>query len=736
MPVIPLKLIRENTIRDYINQFLMNIGQNSGEEWWNSSQAGRVLSRLADATRPQVTDSSELCIDCEDALVVGIWNSGMDARALERLMRDMQNQTEKIAKEKAAGASQKITIQFLLFTNDLKSRIALEIKLDRGQKRALANAVRKTSGLQVSCRYTFVIDKAYLGESVRIREINRFDSIPMPLASGNPNTDTGENTVKKLPQSIVLTVPLRQLVALYNQVGDQLFKRNVRLGIDDKMDVNRAMCQTLEKEPEYFWYMNNGVTLLVDDPDFSLSSADSLELGRLEPDSVPGFSIINGAQTISVCSKYAFEWEYRGKNHPEEEEEAKRRLENFEKAQVILRVIHVPLRMEQNPSAEERENIRLANNISISLNRQKPVKQEDIAFTTPFVQKMLEYLEGTAEVPFCLVRRGENKGYVTQLDLVAFAKARLACVNQPGSARTVSNGEIMELEFNSDRFRKKDVFVPEWLADDPEQNSQDAVFRRFYGAVLFASQLETCYKRNQKAVQKKMQEEGCEENTLSALSNGSWYFTALLVQLLNGFSTDYSKFDYTISNVADKVPAAMKLFANMAACCADKKQVLNSNDFKKEVLFEAMLGKLKEAEGSGSFREFRRLFTNKGAEASRESIQIVYGPAFGQVVPQSVNTAADAFAQTVKDILVQFVPNPAKLETFSAWLTSDKEKCLTSHNYIKEPPNIVYNGRTYWIGTSISNNSKYLYLNRLCKVSDVPKGEVTWKKGNDTLYKW
>ena len=128
MPVISLKLIRENTIRDYINQFLMNIGQNSGEEWWNSSQAGRVLSRLADATRPQVTDSSELCIDCEDALVVGIWNSGMDARALERLMRDMQNQTEKIAKEKAAGASQKITIQFLLFTNDLKSRIALEFR--------------------------------------------------------------------------------------------------------------------------------------------------------------------------------------------------------------------------------------------------------------------------------------------------------------------------------------------------------------------------------------------------------------------------------------------------------------------------------------------------------------------------------------------------------------------------------------------------------------------------------
>ncbi len=130
-----------------------------------------------------------------------------------------------------------------------------------------------------------------------------------------------------------MTVPLRQLVNLYNQVGDPLFKRNVRLGIDDTMDVHRAMYQTLEKEPEYFWYMNNGITLLVDAPVFRLHSADSLELGTLEFEGTPRFSVINGAQTISICSKYAFEWEYRKKSCSDRRAEAKKRLRDFEKTQ-------------------------------------------------------------------------------------------------------------------------------------------------------------------------------------------------------------------------------------------------------------------------------------------------------------------------------------------------------------------------------------------------------------------
>lgn len=572
----------------------------------------------------------------------------------------------------------------------------------------------------------------------RIRDINRFDSIPMPPISGNPNTDTATEGRRNLPCSIVLTASLRQLVELYNQVGDQLFKRNVRLGISDEMDVQRAMCKTLEQEPEHFWYLNNGITLLVDDPAFRLRSADSLELGILEFDGVPRFSVINGAQTISICSKYAFEWEYHRDNCPEMREEAERRLRNFEKAQVILRVIHVPLRMEQKAATEEQENIRLANNISISLNRQKPARQEDIAFTTPFVQKMLEYLEDEANTPFYLVRRGENLGYVTQMDLVTFSKARLACMGKPGTARTLPSGDIMELDFDTGNFRRKDIFVDEWLADDVKR---DEVFRRFYGAVLFASQLEACYKSSQKAVQKKLLEENCGEDALSTLNNGSWYFTALLVQFLNGFSDDYSQFDCSVSVIEDKLPQAMRIFAEMAVTCTEKKETLNSNDFKNETLYNKMLHELKEAKNTTLFQQFTKPFAAFAKKVSQEKTQsglyqIEYGPAFNGEVAAPVAVAAGAFVQIVRSIFAQFAPDPTQLGEFSAWLTDDWQKCLDSFNYIKSPPHIVYKNKTYWIGTSISNESKFLYLDRLCELARVPKGEITWKKGNDTLYKW
>lgn len=322
------------------------------------------------------------------------------------------------------------------------------------------------------------------------------------------------------------------------------------------------------------------------------------------------------------------------------------------------------------------------------------------------------------------------------MDLVSFSKARLAYVNQPGKARAVSNGEIMELEFNTDSFCRKDIFVEEWLADD---SKRDEVFRRFYGAVLFASQLEDCYKRNQKTVQKKMREAGCEENALTALNNGSWYFTALLVQLLNGFSKDYSKFDCALSAIENEVPRAMPLFANMAVCCAEERRALNSNDFKKENLYEIMLCKLKKAENASLFQKFAGLFAafaKEGEKTESRFIQISYGSSFNCDAPAPTEVAAFAFAATVRDIVTQFAPDPAELEDFSAWLTSDWQKCLASHNYIKDPPYVVYAGKTYWIGTSISNSYKRLYLDRLCKLAGVPKGEITWKKGGDTLYKW
>ncbi len=202
---------------------------------------------------------------------------------INKQMCDVEAQTEKAAEEKAkevkeekeaeekakdkeenaVETTERMTIRFLFFTSDLKSRTALEMKLDHRRKRNLSRAAKRNSPLPVVCRYTFVVDREYHGETVRIEGVNRFDSILMPPVSGQPNTDANEHSAKNLPPAIVLTVPLRQLVLLYNQVGDRLFRRNVRLGIADTMDVHRAMYKTLAEDAETFWFKNNGITILV-----------------------------------------------------------------------------------------------------------------------------------------------------------------------------------------------------------------------------------------------------------------------------------------------------------------------------------------------------------------------------------------------------------------------------------------------------------------------------------------
>lgn len=51
---------------------------------------------------------------------------------------------------------------------------------------------------------------------------------------------------------------------MYELAGIRLFARNVR-GFLGNTEINRGMEQTLRKEPEHFWYYNNGVTIVCDD---------------------------------------------------------------------------------------------------------------------------------------------------------------------------------------------------------------------------------------------------------------------------------------------------------------------------------------------------------------------------------------------------------------------------------------------------------------------------------------
>lgn len=94
--------------------------------------------------------------------------------------------------------------------------------------------------------------------------------------------------------SWVFTMLGQDLGKLYNDIGDRLFARNIR-GYQGKTEVNRSIEFTLKKEPDYFWYFNNGVTIISDD-------ARQITEREHKYLRVTNAQIINGQQTVRMLA--------------------------------------------------------------------------------------------------------------------------------------------------------------------------------------------------------------------------------------------------------------------------------------------------------------------------------------------------------------------------------------------------------------------------------------------------
>lgn len=100
---------------------------------------------------------------------------------------------------------------------------------------------------------------------------------------------------------------------MHERAGSRLFARNVR-GFLGSTEINRGMEATLQKEPEYFWYYNNGITIVCDDA--KQESGRGRQILR-----VTNPQVINGQQTTRTLA---------------------RRSSRRQGASVLVRVIRVP----------------------------------------------------------------------------------------------------------------------------------------------------------------------------------------------------------------------------------------------------------------------------------------------------------------------------------------------------------------------------------------------------------
>ena len=169
------------------------------------------------------------------------------------------------------------------------------------------------------------------------------------------------------------------IAGLFDHAGPRLFARNVR-GFLGSTEINRGMEITLSEEPEFFWYYNNGVTIVCDDAKHE--SSRGREILR-----VANPQVINGQQTTRTLA---------------------RTTEKGRKASVLVRVIRVP--RDDNNSTERFET--LVSKIVQATNWQNAIRPSDLMSND---RKQIEIERHLRKIGYFYLRKHMTKGEARQI---------------------------------------------------------------------------------------------------------------------------------------------------------------------------------------------------------------------------------------------------------------------------------------------------------------------------------
>ncbi|MCR9013487.1 AIPR family protein [Aquiflexum gelatinilyticum] len=97
------------------------------------------------------------------------------------------------------------------------------------------------------------------------------------------------------------TVSCGTIAELFNKNKTRLYSKNIRsfIGLSD---INREIINTLTKNPETFYYLNNGITLLCKEINKSPYNSGKRDIGKFK---LTDLTVVNGAQTVGSIG-YAF----------------------------------------------------------------------------------------------------------------------------------------------------------------------------------------------------------------------------------------------------------------------------------------------------------------------------------------------------------------------------------------------------------------------------------------------
>ena len=704
---------------NYIETVLINKNiDNEETEWKHSSELAKLINTSEDI---YIADSLSTGIDASELLLLIKINSDtVSEKLIANIKKEIEAKIQDLASRTNDDSKKDFfkTINLLFFVSTIQLRLLLKNSFSQKNLTELIKKIRTGTGVKnVKFNPVFYLDKDISADEIKLPNIRRYEMVTLPPF--DLDIEVPKDNKKSTLKGYVFTANLFDLVSLYNTIGDQLFKKNVRLGIDDKLDVDKSIKETLTNKPETFWFRNNGITILVEDAEMKLDRVGEIVLKKAENAELK-FSVINGAQTITAASEYYYSLS------------DKERANKSSTAKVIVKIIHI--RDDDSESAREE-----AKNISISLNRQKPIKAEDIAFTNEFVEIMNDYLE-SSKAEYTLVRRGEDSSSNKTYSLINFAKARKACSGDPGPARSNATATLLKINAETSHFHDKEIFRPEWYsaAETEKKNYYD----RFYSPILFAMNMATSCQ----SIAKKTKLEGAEGNVMK---NGMWYFIAYVVYLLNdGNDSDYSHFTYSFDKIS--LDELTLLFKDFADFYCKKLKVAESDTISNAFKTSDNYRKLKECryKETSFYQNICALF------GKRETI--LYDEIMGQnstytqaksdidkssgirVIFNSTHfnaeTITDAFVYTVQQCLNNTSrANVSKAISELSFLTFDK--AIDSGFFISKDAFAIH-GKTIYIGKHSSSDLKMRHLTKLCNlISTCPK-TIIWEKGDSIIFEY
>ena len=273
----PLEGFSENiteSIREYTESAKNDVEKGNNFLQW-------VLTRVYEATED----------DAADAIVDGANDLGIDAY----LPVDFSD--DKIRLFQSKYGTSHSTDAIVKFKEDVKRLLERDVTKMRPELAHLVTNIREKN-LKIKCCYVTDQKVDYEDGDVEIVDINEiiqklWDRIKKP-AAGKKSSLKLEKMLR-YENTILGILKLRELTDFVIKNRDYVFESNIRQWMQFKTSVNKGLRETLQNDPDKFFYYNNGITIVVSD----IEEFGENDLMLHAP------QIVNGAQTSNSILDHA-----------------------------------------------------------------------------------------------------------------------------------------------------------------------------------------------------------------------------------------------------------------------------------------------------------------------------------------------------------------------------------------------------------------------------------------------